>query len=229
MKKIGIIAALPQEIEILRENLQGCKVVNLAGTEAYSGQIGNYEVLIAEAGMGKVCAAASAQALITKFSPDYIINTGCAGALKKGLNVGDMVISDATVEWDLDLIAIGLERGFVSSIGKVRMEADKWLCEELNKVIDDKVTTGLIVSGDEFVSTKEQKDIIFNSFPDALCAEMEGAAVGHVCMQNQVPFCVIRCMSDTADHDSGVNFSEFMPVAGKKSAEYILKFLKGSM
>ena len=157
MKKIGIIAALPQEIEILRENIQGCKVVNLAGAEAYSGQIGNYEVQVAEAGMGKVCAAASTQALITNFSPDYIINTGCAGALQNGLKVGDMVLSNATVEWDLDLMAIGFERGFVSSIGKVRMDADKWLLEELNKVIDDKVTTGLIVSGDEFVSTKEQK------------------------------------------------------------------------
>ena len=87
------------------------------------------------------------------------------------------------------------------------------------------VRTGRIVSGDQFISRQEQRDVILGAFPDTLCAEMEGAAVGHVCAQNRVPFCIIRCMSDTADHESELNFNEFADKAGRTCNRILMDLL----
>ncbi len=225
--KIGIIAAMPCEIELISNSLENKSVEIIAGTEYYSGEIGNYDVILMQCGMGKVSAGAGAQAMITAYHPDYIINTGCAGALSQALNVGDIVIADHTIEWDLDTIDIGNPRGYVTALDKIEMTADEDLSDKIIAVFDDNenITRGLIVSGDQFVSKDEQRELILSAFPDALCTEMEGAAIGHVCEQNQVPFCIIRCMSDNANGNSGVNFAEFSKEAGQKSASYLIKFL----
>lgn len=227
MKKIGIIAALEVEMTLIRDQMQNRKTERIAGTEYYFGTIGEYEVAVTQCGMGKVSAALGAQAMIMKFQPDCIINTGCAGALAKGLKIGEMVLSSSTVEWDIDLLAIGLPRGFVSAVNGVEMKADERIADWIQSYIpsDVPVARGLVVSGDQFVSTPEQRKIILDAFPGAQCAEMEGAAIGHVCSQNDVPFCVVRCMSDTADGDSTVNFAVFAKEAGQKSAAIILKML----
>lgn len=226
-KRIGIIAALPCEIEILKSNVQDQRVEKLAGSDFTVGTAGSYDVVIAQCGMGKVSAAACAQAMITRFQPDVIINTGCAGALADSLHVGDIVVAEKTVEWDLDTIDIGNPRGYVSALGKVEMTADEELSQKILAVIGSsaRVTRGLIVSGDQFVDKQEQRRMILSAFPGALCAEMEGAAIGHVCQQNSVPFCVIRCISDNANGDSGVEFSAFSAIAGEKSAKYLLQML----
>ncbi len=228
VRRIGIIAAMEVEMELLRAQMRNLQIEKTAGMEFYSGQIGEYEVTLMQCGIGKVSAALGAQAMILKFQPDCIINTGCAGALAKGLQIGEMVISDSTVEWDIDLLALGMPRGYVSSMNAVEMKADSdladWIISAIPKELP--VRKGLVVSGDQFVSRPEQRSIILEAFPDALCAEMEGGAIGHVCAQNQVPFCVVRCMSDTADGDSEVNFAVFVKEAGEKSAEILLSLLK---
>ena len=166
--------------------------------------------------------------MITQYHPDVIINTGCAGALSPELAVGDIVLGDVTVEWDLDTIDLGNPRGYVSAMDRVEMYPDKEITDAIADTIGDRenIVRGMIVSGDQFVSSQEQRNLILSSFPNALCAEMEGAAIGHVCEQNGVAFCVIRCMSDNANGDSGVNFAEFSEKAGEKSAGYLLEFLK---
>jgi len=230
IKKIGIIAALPFEIDILKNALSNPSIDIIGRQEYYSGKIEKYDVVFMQCGMGKVSAAAGAQAMITAYHPDIIINTGCAGALSKDLDVGDLVLGTNTIEWDLDTIDLGNPRGFVSAMGIVSMDTDKGLTDKLETVIksnnDHKLLKGLIVSGDQFVSHKEQRDLILKEFPEALCCEMEGAAIGHVCYQNEVPFSVIRCISDNANGDSGVSFAEFAPIAGEKSANILLKFLQ---
>ena len=227
-QRIGIIAALPFEIAVLKGALTDGVVKVIGGSEYYLGKIEGCDVVFMQCGMGKVSAAAGAQAMITAFEPDIIINTGCAGALAHELKLGDMVLADKTVEWDLDTIDLGNPRGFVSAMGKVEMETDKSVTDKIAEAIgeDAKLFRGLVVSGDQFVSKDEQRELILTSFPGAMCTEMEGAAIGHVCAQNGVPFCVVRCMSDNADGDSGVSFAEFAPVAGERSAGYILRFLK---
>jgi len=225
--KIGIIAALPFEIDILKEAVNNRNVDMIAGTEYVTGSIGNYDVVLMQCGMGKVSAGAGTQALITAYHPDYIINTGCAGALSQSLKVGDIVLADSTIEWDLDTEAIGNPIGYVSSMDRVEMCADSELTAAIAEAIGDSDTVyhGLIVSGDQFVSRSDQRSQILDDFPSALCTEMEGAAVGHVCAQNNVPFCVIRSMSDNANGDSGVDYAEFSVIVGEKTAGYLLKFL----
>lgn len=225
--KIGIVAALSFEVDIIHAQLEDLYTETIADTVYYSGHYGKYDVVIMQCGMAKVSAAAATQALISVYRPDYIINTGCAGALAEGLNIGDIVLSTGTAEWDIDLTAIGLPRGYVQAVDSVEIAADSSLREKLKTAVpaDLTICEGLVVSGDQFVSENAQRRLILDSFPGALCAEMEGAAVGHVCAQNEVPFCVLRCMSDTADGNSGVNFAEFSKTAGETSASILLNFL----
>ena len=226
--RVGIIAALSTEVEALKNELLDKTEEEIAGTKYYLGAIGDYEVVLMQCGMGKVSAASGAQAMISEYHPDYIINTGCAGALDKGLRIGDVVIATETVEWDLDTMALGNPRGYVSALDKVFMDADKEIGDIIAGNVSEsvRVIRGLVVSGDQFVSKDEQRSIIFGAFPDALCAEMEGAAIGHVCTQNNIPFCIVRSMSDTADGDSGIDFAEYSAKAGEKSAKILLNMLK---
>lgn len=100
------------------------------------------------------------------------------------------------------------------------------LKEALKDPVIERIVRGLVASGDQFVSSRAQRGTILSAFPDALCAEMEGGAIGHVCMQNGVPFCIVRCMSDSANGDSSVDFAAFSAEAGRKSAGYLLKLLR---
>lgn len=232
MKKIryGIIAALDFEEQLIREKLNNIEESELLSIPVYRGTIGDYEVVLMRCGMGKVSAGICTQALIDVFHPDYIINTGCAGALSPDLKIGDIVLSTCVVEWDLDLRAIGFPLGYIDALKCVEMKASDELREKIKSAISKEanVSCGMIVSGDKFVSTDEQRKIILENFPDALCAEMEGAAVGHVCVQNKTPFCIIRAMSDTADGNSGISYEEFSVSASRRSASWLLKILENN-
>lgn len=226
--RYGIIAALKYEEDLFRAELSNVKRITLLNKPAYTGILGNNEVIIMQCGMGKVSAGICAQAMIDTYHPDFIINTGCAGALDPKLNVGDIVVSDSVVEWDLDLRKIGLPLGYIDALGSVEMKASKLLANKIMSVkLEDKnVLKGTIASGDQFVSEKEQRKLIKENFPGALCAEMEGAAIGQVCLQNDTPFCIIRSISDTADGDSGVDFEQFSKHASRISASWLIKMLK---
>lgn len=221
---IGIIAALDEEVRLLNEALQEAQTVRVGGLETRVGRLGDQEVAILRCGVGKVGAAAAAQAILSAFDPAAVINTGCAGALAPGLGVGDVVLAAETAEWDMDTTALGDPRGYITGMDRIRMEADAALRACLRRSIPSgtKVVEGLIVSGDAFISTPAQRQLILDAFPDALCAEMEGAAVGHVCAANGVPFCVIRTMSDTADGGSVTDFPAFCKQAGAASAAVLL-------
>lgn len=225
--KIGIIAAMDIEIDTLKEKLESCEIKEMTGSTYYSGRIGNHEVILLKCGIGKVSAAIGTQTMIDYYHPDAIINTGCAGGLDKNIKVGDTVLSASSVEWDMDTTPLGDPRGFISGLNKVFLEADKTLVSELKDVIEkvSAVKVGLVVSGDQFICKDEQRDMILGAFPDALCAEMEGGAIGHTCVQNNVPYCVIRSMSDTADGNSTMSYPEFAKMAGEKSADYLYQFL----
>lgn len=227
-KKIGIIAALECELRVLVDALENSVEETVGGTKMYTGHIGNYDVVLMLCGIGKVSAALGAQAMITRFAPEMVINIGCAGALSEKLRVGDIVLADKTVEWDIDLMPIGLPRGYISALDSVMVRVDQEINALLAEVIGPEAYHGTIASGDQFVSRPEQRKLILDSFPDALCAEMEGAAIGHVCAQNNIPFTIVRSISDTANGDSGVEFAAFAEIAGKKTASYMLEFLRRS-
>ena len=194
----------------------------------YEGEIGNYDVILMQCEMGKVSAGTGTQALIDKYNPGYIINTGCAGGIAEGLEIGDIIVSTSVIEWDLDLQALGYPLGYIDALQKVELKADKLLSDTKITSIpeEETVVQGLIVSGDQFVSTEEQRRHILSNFPDALCCEMEGAAVGHTCEQNGVPFCIIRTLSDCANSDSSVDYDEFSVEASNKSASWLISMLE---
>ncbi|MDO5328573.1 MAG: 5'-methylthioadenosine/adenosylhomocysteine nucleosidase [Coriobacteriia bacterium] len=230
---IAIIAALENEISIIKDKLADKQVQTISNINFHTGKISGHTITVAKCGMGKVSAALVSQIAIDYFRPDLMINTGCAGALQKNLQIGDIVMGKTLVEWDLDTTDIGDPKSWIQELNMVKLYSDRDLSNKLKECIHNskksfgkKVYDGLIASGDRFVASQEVTDYIFKYFPDALCAEMEGAAVAHVATQNNIPFCVIRTMSDTADGDSGVDYWDFSKVASEQSAEILINLFK---
>ncbi len=226
---IGIIGAMDIEINGLRERMTGAEVRTVSGIEFTEGELCGARVVTAVCGIGKVNAAMCAQTMIMVYGPDKIINTGVAGALSPELNVGDIVISDAVVEHDMDTTAIGDEPGLVliNNRPTVRIPADAALTETLGaaaEACEIKHLIGTVASGDQFVSTSETKTAIAQKF-GAMACEMEGAAIGHVCCANGVPFAVVRAISDSLTDGSAMEYGEFKYLAADMSNKLVLRYL----
>lgn len=224
---IGIIGAMASEVDGLKEKMQNMTVEKISGVDFCSGIIGNRKVVVAQAGVGKVNAAVTAQTMILKYGVSALINIGVAGGIDKTLKIGDIVVADRVVEHDMDTTAVGDELGFITGIDRVYMDCDKKLSETIYECsIQGGVHTiyGTIASGDIFVSEDSVRNRISKQF-NAAAAEMEGGAIGHVCTMNNVPFVVLRAMSDCANDESSVDFPAFAKSAAEKSIEIIMAYL----
>lgn len=224
--KFGIICAMPEEIKELIAALDDEKKTVLGGKNYFEGTIKGQSVVLVESGIGKVEAGITTEHLIVEFSADVVINSGSAGGIGEGLHVGDVVVSSATAYHDVNATAFGYKPGQLPGQPAVFEASEKWGNQIVNagKETGLKVTRGLIVSGDQFIASKEAINNILANFPDALSSEMEGAAVGQVATDHSVPYVVVRAMSDTGDEDAGVSFDEFIIEAGKRSAQMLLNF-----
>lgn len=225
---IGIIGAMASEVDGLKAIMSDAKIKNVSTVDFYSGSINGTDVVVAQAGVGKVNAAVTAQTMILEYGVDMLINIGVAGGIADSLKIGDIVVASSLVEHDMDTTAIGDEPGFITGIDKVYMDTDKKVSDMILECADDlKLNTlsGVIATGDIFVSTDQVRDRLRNQF-NAVAAEMEGGAIGHVCTMNNIPFAVLRAMSDCANDDSKVDFPVFAAEAAKKSIEIIKLFLK---
>lgn len=229
MKKYGVIGAMDVEVALFRDSLEQQIVSCIAGIEFVEGVLNGCPVVIVKSGVGKVNAALCAQLLISRFAVDGIINTGAAGAFGAGLGVLDLVVSTEVIYHDVDVTAWGYECGMLPGMPAV-FTAEKELirCAEAacrDAFPDRMVVCGRVASGDQFISTAQQKAIIREKF-NPVCVEMEGAAVGHICSLYQKPFVIIRCMSDMAD-DSGKQTAEFNEeTAGHTSAAVVANLVK---
>ena len=227
--RIGIIGAMDIEINALLSMMEDIDEQVISGICFHSGKIHGVCVVAAVAGVGKVNAAVCAQTMILKYAPDCLINVGVAGGLAKGLRVGDIVVAGSVVEHDMDTSPLGDEKGYITGLDRVYMECDERIsgimyeCAKKNPGIN--VIKGIIASGDQFIASDEARSRIINEF-NAAAAEMEGASVGHVCAMNNVPFAVLRAMSDTADNDAPVSFPEFAKRAAAVSVGIIEDMLK---
>ena len=223
--KFGIICAMPEEIKELTAALENEQVKEIGGKKYYSGQIDNQNVILVESGIGKVEAGITTEHLITDFGVDVVINSGSAVAIGQGLHVADVVISSETAYHDVDVRAF--DYVYCQLPGKEpRFKASaKWgqAIEKAGEKTGLNIKRGLIVSGDQFIASKDAIQEILHYFPDALSSEMEGAAVGQVATDHDVPYVVVRAMSDTGDEDAGVSFDEFIIDAGKRSAKMLLQ------
>jgi adenosylhomocysteine nucleosidase len=222
---IGIIGAMDEEVISLKRKMKIRETKITASMEFCTGTMNDKEIVVVRCGIGKVNAAVCTQILVNQFDVKCIINTGVAGGLYPEINIGDIVISSDTVEHDMDASAVGNPRGEIPRMNKTYFEADKRLVEiaqnaAKNLAGDHKVFVGRIASGDQFISSIKVKEEIYSTFT-AYCAEMEGAAIAHTCYLNQIPFVIIRAISDKADHSADVNFEEFVNVAAKNASKMI--------
>lgn len=225
--KIGIIAAMQEELSLLVEELQETEEELVLGHSYYTGHLGQHEVVLVQSGVGKVMSAMSVAILVERFGVEAIINTGSAGAVASGLAIGDVVVADRLAYHDVDLTAFGYAYGQMSQ-QPLYFESHPAFVEAFEQVLEAHDTTshmGLIVTGDSFIAGQDKIDKIKAVFPDVLAVEMEGAAIAQAAHACQLPFIVVRAMSDTAAHDANITFDEFIIQAGKKSAQVLLSFL----
>lgn len=224
---IGIIGAMDIEVELLTARMSGKEVLNFAGRSYFKGFIGGTECVVASSGEGKVNSAVCTQVMIDRFSPSLIINTGVAGGIGDGVEIGDVVFASATVEHDYDVTALGKEAGFVFGTNRVYIDTHKESTAALLDIAGKKglkTHLGIIASGDKFISSEEDRQRIRTLFGAKAC-EMEGAAIGHVCCLNSVPFAVIRAISDNGNDDAKVDFPTFVGQAVPKTVAVLDEFL----
>lgn len=225
---IGIIGAMEVEVQALKDLMDNAELKEISSVVFYRGKINGIDTVVAVAGVGKVNAAVCAQTMILEYSPDYIINTGVAGGLSEELKIGDAAVADKVAEHDMDTSPLGDELGFITGINKVYMQCDEYisgLMYDAAKSVDGINTVrGTIASGDQFIASEEQRRFIKKNF-NAVAAEMEGAAIGHVCTMNNVKFGVLRAISDGANSDSTIDFPTFTKMAVKNTVEIIVKML----
>ncbi len=225
--KIGIIAAMPEELKLLVEHLEMAEKHQRLGHVYYTGRIKHHEVVLVESGIGKVMSAMSVAVLVNDFKITAVINTGSAGAVASGLEIGDVVVADRLVYHDVDVTAFGYDYGQMAR-QPLYYEASRYLVEEMKAVLEKTQQTsrvGLIATGDSFIAGQDKIDQIKAHFPDVLAVEMEGAAIAQAAHSLGLPFMVIRAMSDTASHDANITFDEFILEVGKRSAETLIQLL----
>lgn len=225
---IGIIGAMEEEISGIKKVLETEKFERIGNTEFIICKFSdNLDVVLTVCGIGKVNAAICAQALIDKYKPDYIINTGVAGGIDPSVNVSDVVVSTDLIEHDFDCRAFGYELGQIPRIKNWKFKADDTLAKKAvsaGEKIGAAMHTGRIISGDIFVNDNDVKQTLYKKF-GAKCCEMEGAAIAHTAQENNVPFVVIRSISDKADDDSAGDFDAFVIKACEVSKKLMLELL----
>ena len=228
MKRIGIICALEEELKELLKFVTFKKEKDYYDIKVLECSLEKQELFLVQCGVGKVNAARTTQILIDHYNPDIIMNMGVAGSVSKEVGVCDVVIGDKLVQHDFDVTPFGYEKGCVPHVG-VYIESDKELVKIAQKV-NQEAHTGVIASGDIFCTDKKLSENISKTF-HALCVEMEGASIAQVCFLANIPFLVLRSISDSPDgSDNKLTYEEFLEISSKKVAnmmkEIILKIEK---
>lgn len=222
---VGIIGAMEVEVSKLKEMLQDTETKNKAGMTFVSGSLNGKPVVVVRSGIGKVNASICAQILADEYKVNYIINTGVAGSLHNEINIGDIVLSKDALQHDMDATGFGYAVGVIPQMEKSIFEADERLIQIAEKCIKEDITdinafVGRVVSGDQFISDKGKKKWIVDNF-QGYCTEMEGAAIAQAAYLNNIPFLIIRAISDKADDSA----TEDYPTFEAKAAQHCVKLL----
>lgn len=229
MNTVGIIGAMEVEVETLKKMMTIETVEKKAAMEFCKGNLAGQDVVVVRSGIGKVNAAVCTQILIDDFKVEYVINTGIAGSLKAEINIGDIVVSTDLVHHDMDAVNFGYEPGQIPQMDVFSFEADqnlaglaKQCCMEVNPEIQ--VFSGRIVSGDQFIADREVKNRITSTF-GGCCTEMEGAAIAQTAYLNNIPFVVLRAISDKADDSATMDY----PTFEKQAVIHCVKLVESMM
>lgn len=232
---LGIIGALDIEIDGIKSLMTDIEAKTVSKITFYKGKINGKECVVAQCGVGKVNAAMCAQTMILLYNVTAVINTGVAGALNRKLKIGDIVVSSDVVHHDNKCLvddgqAEAYPRGTIQFSDEIttRIQADESLTdkivEECKKDLTEvNVYLGTVASGEQFISSKEAR-LDIGEFFNAYCCEMEGASIGQVCYRNNIPFAILRAISDTVDDNDYMDFEKFKVVAADETLKVIKAF-----
>lgn len=222
---LGIIGAMDEEVSKLKEKMTDVEIKKKASMDFYKGKLMGKDVVVVRSGIGKVNAGICTQILVDEYLVDGVINTGIAGSLNADIDIGDIVLATDTMQHDVDATGFGYELGVIPQMETSTFIADEKLralakecCERVNP--DIKVFCGRVVSGDQFVSDKAKKQYILENFAGC-CTEMEGAAIAQAAYLNNIPFLIIRAISDKADDSA----TEDYPTFEAKAIEHSVKLM----
>ncbi|MFI3238539.1 MAG: 5'-methylthioadenosine/adenosylhomocysteine nucleosidase [Lachnospiraceae bacterium] len=225
MNKLGIIGAMELEVDTLKEQMNCSNTTTIAGMTFFEGTLENTNVVIVQCGIGKVNAGMCVQILATVFNVTAVLNTGVAGSLNDALDIGDILISSDAIYHDMDVTIFGYAPGQVPGTPQAHFvantqltEAAKASCEAVNPEINCHV--GRVVSGDQFISSEEVKERLISVFHGD-CAEMEGAAIAHAATLNNLPFVIVRAISDKSDDSAEMDYPSFERAAAGHSAKLV--------
>ena len=223
--KIGIIFAMKEELNELLKILDLKKEYNIFDLTFYECMLDAKEIILVEAGIGKVNAARTTQILIDNMKVDYIFNIGVAGGTSPSVSVCDIVVGENLVQHDFDITTFNHEKGYIPNVGTY-ISCDEYLIN-LTKDIktDTKVHYGNIASGDIFITDKNMSEKISKKF-NALCTEMEGASIAQVCYLSHIPFLVIRSISDTVNGNNELTYEDFLLLSSKIASKFMKEIIK---
>ncbi|WP_208590087.1 5'-methylthioadenosine/S-adenosylhomocysteine nucleosidase [Gracilibacillus suaedae] len=228
---IGIIGAMDEEVELLKEKMDITETERIANSDFFVGNLEGQDVVLLKSGIGKVNAAIATTILFERYQPDYVINTGSAGGFHHELEVGDIVISTEVVHHDVDVTAFDYKYGQVPGLPAL-FQANPILIEKAMlaaKQLDGiEAMKGLISTGDAFMQDEKKVQFVREKFPEMIAAEMEAAAIAQVCYQYSRPFVIIRALSDIAGKNSSVSFDSFLEKAAANAAKIIIDVVRNT-
>ncbi len=222
MTKLGIIGAMQVEVEILLGEMENKKETAIAGMTFYEGKLEGLDTVVVQCGVGKVNAAMCAQVLCSCFGVTHLVNTGIAGSLCAELDIGDLVVSRDAMYHDFDCVNFGYPFGRVPGMDTISFPADPYMMDmafaAAEAVNPGHTKLGRVASGDQFVADKSLKErIIANT--QGLCTEMEGAAIAQTAYRNNLPFVILRAISDKADDSAEMDYPTFERIAAHRCAQ----------
>ena len=220
--KIGIIFAMKEELNALKKRLEIVNEFKIYDLIFYEAKYKKITCVLVESGIGKVNAARCTQVLIDNIKVDYIFNIGVAGGIEGNLNVGDIVVGTSLVQHDFDITAFNHDKGYIPNLG-VFTTSDEHLIR-LTKAIDKTLKYGVIASGDIFCTDYNMSNKIHNKF-NALCVEMEGASIAQVSYLCNIPFLIIRSISDIPNNNNTITYDEFLEISSNKVADIMIKLM----
>ena len=231
--KLGIIAAMKIEAELIEAAMTDIVRETCGSIEFCLGKIGNTDIVLAVCGIGKVFAAMCAQTMILKYAPDCIVNSGVAGTLSESLSIGQIALAEQVVQHDMDTSPIGDPVGLISGINVIYVPTDPTVTAVLATAVGKEgvpYQRGTVASGDQFICQSEVKVRIKSNFetPDkpVIACEMEGAAIGQVCYVNRVPYGILRAISDGGDEQAFADYPTFLAAAAETATKVMLTFVE---
>ena len=225
---LGIIGAMDVEVNAIKDKITRKTITKIAGAEFVCGFLEEVMVCVAQCSPGKVNAALCTQAMIDNFDIDKIINVGVGCSLSDDVVIKNIVIATDVCEYDIDISALGEPLGFINGLNTIKIKTDEELSEKLARTAincGEKIHRGTIASGDTFIVENALKQKLATTF-NAVCGEMEGGAIGHTCAANNIPFAVIRSISDGGNEQAQLDYPTFKKIAADISTAIIIEYIK---